>query len=309
LAGAAVFVGQILLQGQKGQKKVSANLDFTTKMWEVFNVLQSPNYCNSSTNLVFKEKTTAGSLTPAKLSAENTPTTNTVSWIGYQVGSGASAQDIKVLERGDVIENTLTVSEITFERQKDTASNVITAQANKPSVGRTTQNVNLIITANPTSGSGFPVTKTFKLNLITDTPATNPTNEVVGCMGFNPGERSVSRVNLPSPNAYILGITETRNSVNSAPLPAYPCTSGNCGVGAPEQRWRISQQNPDEICQDQGYAYASGTCYIDNTYIGGPANGALVSNRTIYYPALLWAISCLYGWSAFEPPTSITCVK
>ncbi|MFM8269940.1 MAG: type II secretion system protein [Pseudomonadota bacterium] len=114
LAAAGVFVGKILFQAQKGQKKVSANFAFTTKMWEVFNVLQNSGYCNSTTNLVFKEKTAAGALVPAKLSNENIPDKNTVNWIGYRVGSDAAAQDIKVLEEGDVIENTITVSNINF---------------------------------------------------------------------------------------------------------------------------------------------------------------------------------------------------
>ena len=43
LAGAGVFIGNMLLQGTKGQKKVSANLDFNIKMAEVLNVLQDSN--------------------------------------------------------------------------------------------------------------------------------------------------------------------------------------------------------------------------------------------------------------------------
>ncbi|NBV50492.1 hypothetical protein EBR78_04630, partial [bacterium] len=53
LAGAGVFIGNILVQETKGQKKVSANLDFNIKMAEVFNVLQDSSYCNSTTNFVF----------------------------------------------------------------------------------------------------------------------------------------------------------------------------------------------------------------------------------------------------------------
>ena len=117
-------------------------------------------------------------LNPAKLTNENTPTTNNVNWIGYQLGTGAAAQNIKVLQEGDILENTYTISEITFQRQKDTAGNVVAAANN---AGKSTHQVELVITANPTSGSGFPITKSFKTTLITDTPATSPTNNVVGC--------------------------------------------------------------------------------------------------------------------------------
>ena len=70
LAGAGVFIGNMLAQGTKGQKKVSANLDFNIKMAEVFNVLQDSNYCNSTTNLVFRQAAGA-TLNPAKLTNEN----------------------------------------------------------------------------------------------------------------------------------------------------------------------------------------------------------------------------------------------
>lgn len=194
-----VFLGNILFQGQKGQKKISANFDFTTTMWEVFNVLQNSSYCNSSTNLVFKEKTAPGVLGRAKLSNEDTPSTNTVNWIGYRFGTHAAALDIKVLEEGDVIENTLTISNITFERQMSDATTpqIVSAAANTPSLGKTTHDVNLVITANPSSGSGFPVTKSFKLKLITDTPTTSPTNEIVGCAsGLNSAVQSDQKVLL-----------------------------------------------------------------------------------------------------------------
>ncbi|NBV51625.1 hypothetical protein EBR78_10475, partial [bacterium] len=195
LGATGVFLGNIFFQGQKGQKKISANLDFTTTMWEVFNVLQNSSYCNSTTNLVFKEKTAPGVLGRAKLSSEDTPSTNTVNWIGYRVGTNAAALDIKVLEEGDVIENTLTISNITFERQMSDATTpqIVSAAANTPSPGKTTHDVNLVITANPSSGSGFPVTKSFKLKLITDTQ----TNEIVGCAsGLNSAVQSDQKVLL-----------------------------------------------------------------------------------------------------------------
>ena len=195
---AGVFLGNFISQWQKGQKKVSANFDFNTKMWEVFNTLQNPSYCSSNTNLVFKEKT-AAALSQARLSSEDTPTTNTVNWIGYQVGSGATAQNIKVVQEGDVLENTLTVSNITFEREMSDAAlpQVVPATANTPNLGKTTHYVNLVITAKPTSGTGFPVTKSFKLKLITDTPTTSPTNAVVGCAsGLNSAVQSDQKVLL-----------------------------------------------------------------------------------------------------------------
>ena len=101
-----------------------------------------------------------------------------MNWIGYQLGTGAAAQNIKVLQEGDILENTYTISEITFQRQKDTAGNVVAASSN---AGKSTHPVELVITATPTSGSGFPITKSFKTTLITDTPATSPSNNVVGC--------------------------------------------------------------------------------------------------------------------------------
>ncbi len=194
LAGAGVFIGNMLVQGTKGQKKVSANLDFNIKMAEVFNVLQNSSYCNSATNGVFRQASGA-TLNPAKLTNENTPATNDVNWIGYQVGSGGTAQNIKVLQEGDVLENTYTISEITFQRLKDTAGNVVAAVNN---AGKSTHQVELIITATPTSGSGFPISKSFKTTLITDTPSTSPTNDVVGCFSSYLGFR------LECPSDFIL---------------------------------------------------------------------------------------------------------
>lgn len=78
LAGLGVFLGNFIFQGVKGQKRVSASFGFTTKMWEVFNLLQNSSYCGASKNLVFKEKNAAGSLVRARLSSENNPTINTV---------------------------------------------------------------------------------------------------------------------------------------------------------------------------------------------------------------------------------------
>ncbi|MFM8269449.1 MAG: hypothetical protein ACKN9V_04600 [Pseudomonadota bacterium] len=179
LAGLSLFMAKIVFQGQKTQKRLTANFDFTSTMWEVFNVLQDPNFCSSNTNLVFREKNAGGLLNPAKLSNEDTPAMNTVNWIGYRLGTGGAVQDIKVLAEGDVIENTLTVSGITFERQQTDAVPpvIVPAVPDFPNSGKTTHHVNLVITANPTSGAGFPVTKTFKIRLVTDSSS----NNVVGC--------------------------------------------------------------------------------------------------------------------------------
>lgn len=198
LAGAGVFVSNLIIRGTKGQKKVSANLDFNIKMAEVLNILQDSSQCNSTTNLVFKEASGA-TLNTAKLTNENTPATNTVNWIGYQVGAGATAQNIKVLQEGDVLENTYTVSEITFQRQKDTAGNVVAAVNN---AGKSTHPVELVITANPTSGPGFPITKLFKTTLITDTPATSPTNEVVGCHSPNVSNGKLLQIKYVQSSTY-----------------------------------------------------------------------------------------------------------
>ena len=152
-------------------------------------------------------------LNPAKLTNENTPATNDVNWIGYQVGTGATAQNIKVLQEGDVLENTYTISEITFQRLKDTGSNVVAAVSN---AGKSTHQVELVITANPTSGSGFPITKSFKTTLISDTPATSPTNNVVGC-------RSVGDSNRPSQTCQLR--SQTTNDPQSCMSQA-DCLSG-----------------------------------------------------------------------------------
>lgn len=183
LAGAGVFIGNILVQGTKGQKKVSANLDFNIKMAEVLNVLQDSQYCGGSTNKVFKELLSNGSLKDAAISADYNlnPTTNTVNWIGFQVGTGAGTQNVKILQEGDVLENTYQISSITFQRQKAITGSIIAAQPNTPASGKTTHNVELVITALPTSGSGFPLNKTFKLALVTNTSGTTPTNTIAGC--------------------------------------------------------------------------------------------------------------------------------
>ncbi|NBW99895.1 hypothetical protein EBR03_10035 [bacterium] len=49
------------------------------------------------------------------------------------------------------------------------------------SAGKSTHQVELVITANPTSGSGFPITKSFKLALVTNTSGTTPTNTIDEC--------------------------------------------------------------------------------------------------------------------------------
>jgi prepilin-type N-terminal cleavage/methylation domain-containing protein len=297
LGVAGSFLGSILWQSTKGQKKVSANLDFNIKMAEVFNVLQNSSYCNSATNGVFRQASGA-TLNPAKLTNENTPATNDVNWIGYQVGSGGTAQNIKVLQEGDVLENTYTISEITFQRLKDTAGDVVAASGNA-TTGKTTHQVELVVTATPTSGSGFPITKSFKTTLITDTPSASPTNDVVGC-GIS-GERSTGgRIELQTK------IYSYTGPITSSGLP-YTCTAGICASGT----FSIFRKNPDEMCQEEGYQYAAGTCYIANVPrpVGGSAVGAMFSNSTITSPERLWAITCMWGSSALSPADSITCVR
>jgi len=177
MGGMFLILSQFMGQSFKGQKKITANLEFDTRMWELLSALRSTTYCNSSQNQIFKELQSGGTLISAKLSSENNPTTNTLNWLGYQVG----AQDIKIIAEGDSIGGALTVSDISLERQKDVNGNIISAQANSPSVGKTMHLMNLIITATPSSGSGFPQVKTFKMTMITDDGTSGSSNSVVGC--------------------------------------------------------------------------------------------------------------------------------
>ena len=297
LAGAGVFIGNILVQGTKGQKKVSANLDFNIKMAEVLNVLQNSSYCNSTTNGVFRQASGA-TLNAAKLTNENTPATNNVNWIGYQVGSGGTAQNIKVLQEGDVLENTYTISEITFQRQKDTAGNVVAASSN---AGKSTHPVELVITANPTSGSGFPITKSFKTTLITDTPATSPTNEVVGCALTGQGG-GAGRISMTASRAPYTG-TISRPTQDAS---SWSCINGVCG-----DVFSIHIKSADEICIENGYRYATGICHIavhPGIYVG-PLVGWLDANKTITWPQTYWSIVCRYNGGSAAPPNEITCVK
>ena len=178
IAGIGIFMSNILVQGFKGQKNASANLDFNTKMAEVLRVIQDATQCNSVQNLIFKQAS-GTILNPAKLSREDSPSINTVNWIGYQVRSGSNIQNIKIIQEGDTLESTYTVSEIKFQRLKDFATGDVIAASTTGST--TTHPVELVISATPSSGAGIPINKSFKITLFTETASTSPSNNVVGC--------------------------------------------------------------------------------------------------------------------------------